>query len=87
MAWIFFTILVTCLQTISTCVKIVTAEYSPIYYILAEAIVVVAAAGVLAIGKRVEVMAEWVTLRPYILPRVGVLIGGEVLVRGGSIVI
>ena len=45
---------------------------------LAEAIAVVAAAaGVLAIGKKVRVTAEWVTLRPYILPQVGVLMGGK----------
>ena len=55
---------------------------------LAEAIAVVAvAAGVLAIGKRVGAMAERVTLRPYILPRVGVLMGEEVSVRGGSVVV
>ena len=63
-----------------------TAEYPPTYYMLAEAIAVIAAAaGVLAIGKRVGVMAEQITLRPYILPQVGVLIGGEVSVRGGEV--
>ena len=50
-------------------------------------VVTVAVAGVLAIGERVEVMAKRVTLRPYILLRVGVLIGEEVLVKGKSIVV
>ena len=55
---------------------------------LAEAVVVAAAAaGVLAIGKRVRVMAKQVTLRPYILPQVGVLIGGGFSVKGKSIVV
>ena len=55
---------------------------------LVEVIVVAAAiAGVLAISKRVEVIAEQVTLQPYILPRVRVLIGEEVLVKGGSMVV
>ena len=55
---------------------------------LAEVVVVAAAvAGVLVIGKRVGVMVEWVTLQPYILLRVGVLVGGEVLVRKKSIVV
>ena len=45
-----------------------TAKYPLTYYILAEAIVVAAAvAGVLAISKRVKVMAKQVTLQPYIL--------------------
>jgi hypothetical protein len=49
---------------------------------LAEAVVVIAAAaGVLIIGKRIGVIVKWVTLQPYILPRVGVLIGGKVLVK------
>ena len=64
-----------------------TAKYPPTYYVLAEAIVVAAAAGVLAIGKRVGATAEQVTLRPYILPRVGVLIRGEVSVGRGSVVV
>ena len=50
-------------------------------------VVTVAVAGVLAIGESVEVMAKRVTLRPYILLRVGVLIGEEVLVKGKSIVV
>ena len=88
MAWIFFAILVTYSRTILTRVEIATAEYPLTYYILAEAVVVIAAAaGVLTIGKRIEVMVEWVTLQPYILPRVGVLIGGEVSVRRRNIVV
>ena len=55
---------------------------------LAEVVTVaVAAASVLAIGKRVGAIAKRVTLRPYILPRVGVLIGGEVSVKGGNIIV
>ena len=55
---------------------------------LAEAIAVTTAvAGVLAIGKRVRVIAEQVTLRPYILPRVGVLIREKVSVGGKSVVV
>ena len=55
---------------------------------LAEVVVVTAAvASVLAIGERVGVIVEWVTLRPYILLQVGVLIGEEVLVRGESVVV
>ena len=65
-----------------------TAKYPPTYYVLAEAVVVaVTAAGVLAIGKRIRVTAEQVTLQPYILLQVEVLIGEEVLVKGGSIVV
>ena len=46
-----------------------TAEYPPIYYILAEAVVVAAAAAasILAIGEKVKIIAKQVTLRPYIL--------------------
>ena len=59
MAWISFAILITYLQTILTCVEIVTAEYPPTYYVLAEAVAVAAAAaGVLVIGKRVRAMAK-----------------------------
>ena len=59
MAQISFAILVTCLQIISTCVEIATAEYPPTYYILAEAIAVTAAAaGILAIGEKVGAMVE-----------------------------
>ena len=55
-----------------------TAEYPLIYYILAEVVVVVVvAASVLAIGKRVGVMVEWVTLWLYILLQVGALVGGR----------
>ena len=65
-----------------------TTEYPLIYYILVEAVVVIAAAaGVLTIGKRIGVIVEWVTLQPYILPRVKVLIRGEVSVKGRSVVI
>ena len=49
---------------------------------LAEVIIVAAAAGVLAIGKRVKVMAKRVTLQPCILPRVGVLMGGRSRLKG-----
>ena len=55
---------------------------------LVEAVVVAAAAaGVLAIGKRVGVIAERVTLRLYILLQVRVLMGGEVLVKEESVVV
>ena len=55
---------------------------------LAEAVVVIAAAaGVLIIGKRIGVIVKWVTLQPYILPRVGVLIGGKVLVKKKNIIV
>jgi hypothetical protein len=55
---------------------------------LAEVVVVAAvAAGVLAIGERVGVIVEWVTLRPYILLQVGVLIGEKVLVKEESVVV
>ena len=55
---------------------------------LAEVVVVAAAAaGVLAIGERVGAMAERVTLRPCVLLRVGVLMGEEVSVGGGSVVV
>ena len=53
---------------------------------LAEAVAVIAASSVLAIGERVRGAAvERVPLRPYVLLRVGVLIGGEVLVGGGVV--
>ena len=65
-----------------------TAKYPLTYYILAEVIVVaVAAASMLAIGKRVGVTAERVTLQPYILPQVGVLIKKKISVREGSMVV
>ena len=55
---------------------------------LVEAIAVTAAAaGMLAIGERVGVTVKRVTLWLYILPQVGVLIRGEVLVGGGSVVV
>ena len=55
---------------------------------LAEVVVVtVTAAGVLAISERIGVTAKRVTLRLYILLQVGVLIGEEVLVKGGSVVV
>ena len=55
---------------------------------LAEAVVVVAAAaGILAISERVGATAKQVTLRPCVLLQVGVLMGGEVLVRGKSVVV
>ena len=46
-----------------------------------------AAAGVLAIGEKVKAIAKRVTLRPYILLQVGVLIGGEVSVKRGSVIV
>ena len=53
------------------------------YYMLAEVVIIIAAAaGVLAIGKKIRATVEWVTLRPYILLQVGALVGGEALVRG-----
>ena len=55
---------------------------------LAEVVTITAAAAsVLVIGKRVRVTAKRVTLRPYILLQVEVLIGGEVSVRGGSVIV
>ena len=88
MAQISFTILITYLQTISTYIEIVTAKYPPTYYILAEVVVVAAvAASVLAIGKRVRVIIKWVTLQPYILLQVGVLIKKKVSVGGRSVVV
>ena len=55
---------------------------------LAEVVVVVAAAaGVLAIGKKVGVIAKRVTLWLYILLQVGVLIKEEVLVKKRSVVV
>ena len=65
-----------------------TAEYPPTYYILAEAIAVTAVtASVLAIGKKVGAIAKRVTLQPYILPQVGVLMGGEVSIKRENIVV
>ena len=65
-----------------------TAEYPPTYYMLAEAVVVIAvAASVLIIGKRVRVTAKRMTLRPYILLQMGVLMGEEVLIRRRSVVV
>ena len=55
---------------------------------LAEAVAVIAAAaGVLTIGKRIRAIAEQITLQPYILLRMGVLIGGKVSVRRRSVVV
>ena len=55
---------------------------------LAEAVAVIAvAASVLTISKRIKVTAEQVTLRPYILPQIGVLIGGEVKIKKRNIVV
>ena len=50
-------------------------------------VVTAVAASVLAIGERVGVIVEWVTLRPYILLQVGVLIGEKVLVKEESVVV
>ena len=45
-----------------------TAKYPLTYYILAEAEAVAAvAASMLATNKKIRAIAEWVTLRPYIL--------------------
>jgi hypothetical protein len=53
---------------------------------LAEAVVVIVAPSVLAIGKRDrEAAVERMPLRPCVLLRVGVLMGGEVLVGGGVV--
>ena len=53
---------------------------------LAEVVVVIAVPGVLVISKRVrEAAVERVPLRPCVLLRVGVLMGGEVLVGGGVV--
>ena len=49
--------------------------------------VIAAAAGILTIGKRIRVIAEWVTLRPYILLQVGVLIRGKVSVKKKSVIV
>jgi len=55
---------------------------------LAEAVAVIAAPGVLAIGERVGgAAAERVPLRPRVLLRVGVLIGGKVLIGGEGVVV
>jgi hypothetical protein len=67
-------------------VEIAIAKYTPIDSMLAEAVAVIAASSVLAIGKRVRgAAAERVPLRPRILLQVGVLIGGEVLVGRGIV--
>jgi len=53
-----------------------------------EAVAATAAPGVPAIGKRVRgVAVEQVPLRPRVLLQVGVLMGGEVLVGGGGVVV
>ena len=66
--------------------KIAIAKYTPTDLALAEAVIATAAPSVLAIGERVKgVVVEQVPLRPYILLRVGVLMGGEVLVGGGVV--
>jgi len=62
------------------------AKYTLIYSVLAETIAAVVPS-VPAIGKRVRGAAvERVPLRLCVLLRVGVLMGGEVLVGGGSVV-
>ena len=54
---------------------------------LAEAAAAIVAPSMLVIGERVRGAAvERVPLRPCVLLRVGVLMGGEVLVRGGVVV-
>jgi len=66
------------------CVEIVIAKYTPIFSVLAGAVVVLEAVlGVPGISKRVEeVAAEWVPLWLRILLRVRFLGGGEVSIRG-----
>ena len=55
---------------------------------LVEVVVIITAvAGVLVIGKKVGVIVKRVTLQPYILLRVKVLIKKKVLVRGRSVVV
>jgi hypothetical protein len=55
--------------------------------VLAEAVVVIAVLGVLAIGERIRgAVVERVPLRRCVLLQVGALIGGEVLVGGGVVV-
>ena len=62
-------------------------KYTQTDPVLAEAVVAIVAPSVLAIGKRVRGAAvERVPLRPCVLLRVGVLIGGEVSVGGGVVV-
>jgi hypothetical protein len=67
--------------------EIVIAKYTLIDPALVEAVAAIVAPGVLVIGERVRGAAvERVPLRPCVLLRVGVLIGGEVLVGGGVVV-
>jgi hypothetical protein len=66
--------------------EIAIAKYTLIDLALAEAVAVIVAPSVLAIGKRVRGAAvERVPLRPCVLPQVGVLIGRKVLVGGGIV--
>ena len=68
-------------------IEIVIAKYTLIDLVLAEAVVVTVVPGVLAIGEKVKGAAvKRVPLRPYILLRVGVLMGGEVLIGKGVVV-
>ena len=67
-------------------VKTAITKYTPTDLILAEAAAATVAPGMLAIGKRVKgVAVKQVPLWPYILLRVEVLIGGEVLVKRGVV--
>ena len=67
-------------------VETAIAEYTLIDPVPAEAVAAIVAPGVLAIGERVRGAAvERVPLRPCVLLRVGVLMGGEVLVGGGIV--
>ena len=62
------------------------AEYTPTGPVPAEAAAATVASGVLAIGKRVGGAAvERVPPRPCVLLRVGVLIGGGVVVWAGMV--
>jgi len=68
-------------------IKTAIAKYTPTDPMLAEAAAAIAAPSVLAISKRVRgAAAEQVPLRPRVLLQVGVLMGGEVLVRVGGVV-
>jgi hypothetical protein len=68
-------------------VEIAITKYTLTDPVLAEAAAATAASSVLVIGERIRGAAvEWVPLRPCVLLRMGVLIGGEVLVGGGVVV-
>ena len=67
-------------------IEIAIAKYTLIDLVLAEVVAVIVAPSVLAIGERVRGAAvERVPLWLCVLLRVGVLMGGEVLVGGGVV--